>query len=568
MTSIFAFDFHRAGTFLTLAVVILVGILTGAAARRLRLPSMTGQILGGLVIGRAGLDLFGEGALHALTPLTDFALGLIAVTVGGHLTWQRMRNAGRRLLLLFLAEVTVTPAIVTLAIVYLGGVEWTTATLYAAIAIATAPATIIGLVKETRSRGVFVKTLVGAVALNNMACIFLFEVARAFVASHEAGSSIVHELWSPTRVLLVAAVIGGGIGVAMHFTAAKTARRERLAMASVLALLLAVGLAYYFAASPLLTCLFLGVAQTNLTPQKTRLVDSVFDDFEPLIMAVFFTLAGMHLTVHHFALLGLLSLVMFVARGVGKVLAAGLAMKIARATAPLRRYLGLALLPQAGVAVGLVLLIQDDPTFGRLADLFTGVVLSTVTANELLGPLLTRLALRHSGELGTDRSRLLDFLQEENIVTDLVAPSKEAAIASLVNLLIRSHRLGQEVDEYKLLRAVLDREANVSTCVGGGLAIPHGDLPECKQMVGVMGLSRKGLPFEAPDGEPVHCIVLLATPPEERQRHLEVLAALTSAIGLDPSIKTQLFNAESPAHAYGVLHTGESIRFNRYLDKV
>ena len=567
MQSVFDFDFHRASAFLTLAVVIIVGMAAGGLARRVRLPSMTGQIVGGLVIGQAGMNLFGEHALHGLSPVTDFALGLIAVTVGGHLNWQRMRNAGRRLLVLFLAEATITPLIVISSVVWLGGVSWTNATLYGTVAIATAPATIVALVKETRSRGVFVKTLVGAVALNNLACIFLFEVARAFVASHEEGSSIVAELWGPTLVLLVAAIIGGGIGLAMHWAVGRTVGRERRATAGVVALLLAVGLAYFFAASPLLTCLFLGVVQTNLTPERTRLVDAVFDDFEPLIMAVFFTLAGMHLTLNRFALLGFLTLVMFFGRAMGKTLASAVAMRLAGATQPLRRYLGLALVPQAGVAVGLVLLIQEDPTFDRIADLFTGVVLTTVTLNELVGPVLTRQALRRSGEIGTDRSRLLDFLQEENIETGLVARSKEEAIGKLVNLLVRSHGLGHAVDEARLLQAVLAREADVSTCFGGGLAIPHGELPECQEMFGVMGISRDGLDFETPDQQPVHCMVLLATPPEQRQRHLEVLAALAQTIGLDPEIKHRLFNAESAAHAYDVLHAKDAVGFNRYLDE-
>lgn len=562
-----AVDFHRASAFLTLAVVIVVGVVTGTAARRLHLPSMTGQIVGGLAIGQAGLDLFGAKTLHGLSPITDFALGLIAVTVGGHLNWHRMRNAGRRLLLLVVAEATITPAVVTVAMVWLGGVSWIDATLFAAVAIATAPATIMGLVKETRSRGVFAKTLLGAVALNNLACIFLFEVARAFVASHEKSSSILAQLWGPTLVLLVAAVIGGGIGVATHWAALQVVGRERPTTASVVALLLAVGLANYFDASPLLTCLFLGVVQTNLTPQRARLVGSAFDDFEPLIMAVFFTLAGMHLTLKHFGLLGVLALVLFLSRASGKALAGTIAMKLAGATRPLRRYLGLALVPQAGVAVGLVLLIQDDPIFARIASLFTGVVLTTVTANELVGPILTRFALRRSGEFGADRSRLLDFLQEENIVTDLNAATKEEAIAKLVALLVQSHRLGHAVDEQQLLQAVLAREADVSTCFGGGLAIPHGELPQCQEMYGVMGISRKGLFFETPDGTPVHCMVLLATPPEQRQRHLEVLAALAKTIGLDPDIKQRLFNAKSAAHAHDILHSEDAIGFNRYLDE-
>jgi PTS system fructose-specific IIC component len=555
----------RADPLLVLAAVIITGIACGSLAKKLRLPSMTGQLVGGLLIGRAGFDVFGADALRALTPVTDFALGLIAVTVGAHLNWQRLRNAGQRLGWLFLAEATVTPAIILFTLWKVAGLRFESAALFATIGIATAPATIVALVKETRSRGVFVKTLVAAVALNNLACIVWFEVARALIAAHRTGVSVWTELDVPLQSLLVAALIGSVIALGMHMAATRTVGRERLTTAGVIALLLAVGLAHFNHASPLLTCLFLGVVQTNLTPQKAQLVDSVFTDFEPGILAVFFTLAGMDIVLGEFWLVASFALAYFLARLVAKLVAAWLAMKLARATAPIRRYLGPALIPQAGVAVGLVVLLQADRTFAHEASLIAATVLTAVTANELLGPLMTRWALARSGDHGQDRSRLLDFLQEENIVTNFSAATKEEAIEKLVALLVSSHRLVR-VDPSKLRESVLTRERDVSTCVGGGLAIPHGELADCRKMYGVMGLSRPGLNFDTPDGEPVHCMVLLATPPEQRQRHLEVLAALAKTVGLDPDIRERLFNARSPAHAHEILHAQEALSFNYYLD--
>ena len=100
---------EHASPLLVLAIVILIGVTFGAATRRLGLPGITGQILGGVAVGKAGFDLFGDEVLHSLQPLTHLALGLIAITVGAHLNLRRLRNAGRRLSLLFLAEATITP---------------------------------------------------------------------------------------------------------------------------------------------------------------------------------------------------------------------------------------------------------------------------------------------------------------------------------------------------------------------------------------------------------------------------------------------------------------------------
>jgi len=558
-------DLHAAGPLLALSVIIVVGISFGWIARRLHLPGVTGQILAGVLIGPSVLDLFAADAIHGLAPLTHFALGLIAFTVGSHLNIPRLRNAGRRLFILIIAEATIIPALVFISLWTFGGLRSPTALLFATAAIDTAPATIVAIVSEMRARGTFVKTLIAAVALNNMTCIFLFEVTRSFAGvALSPDPFTTADLMQPAFKVAVAVGIGAMLGIAFELLARRTVRDERLATASIVALLLASGAASYFHASPLLACLIMGLVQTNLTSAREKMVDTVFEDFEPVILAVFFTLAGMHLSLQHAATAGLLAALLFAGRFLGKLLAADLAMRLAGATDRVRKNLGLALIPQAGVAVGLVILVQEDLRLVDVADLFTAVVLTVVTVNEIIGPILTRNALARAGEVGMDRSRLIDFLHEEHIVTNLEAKTKRQAIEQLVHVLITSHEL-DHVKPEDFLQSVLDREAEVSTCLGDGLAIPHGEIANVDQMVGVMGLSRAGLPFETPDGRPIHCMILLATPPDQRQRHLEVLAALAKHIGTDPKMQNRLFNATSAAHAYDILHGEEAMHFNYFL---
>ena len=116
---------HQASPLLVIGVVITVGVLFGGAVRRVGLPSMTGQIIAGIVMGRAGFDLFGDEVLRDLRPLTQVALGLIAVTVGAHLNFQRLRNAARRLSWLLLAETLITPLLVFVAILSVPGTSTT-----------------------------------------------------------------------------------------------------------------------------------------------------------------------------------------------------------------------------------------------------------------------------------------------------------------------------------------------------------------------------------------------------------------------------------------------------------
>lgn len=558
---------HDAGPLLTLSIVILVGVGGGALARRVRLPGVTGQILAGVLMGEAGLRLFDPGALEGLTPLTHLALGLIAVTVGAHLNIPRLRNAGRRLSLLLLIDSTLTPLIVYFGLTLVAGAPRALAGLLAAVSIASAPATIVSVIRESRAKGVFVKTLIAALALNDVACIVLFEVARAVGATSWGSGLPASDGGFDGAVLGLALATGIGslVAIAMDQFSRVVVRPDRVATGAVLALVFTSGLATALGVSPLLACLVLGAVQTNIAPTRSHVVDSVFANFEPTILAIFFTLAGMHLTTSHLSAAGVVAVAYFCARAVGKVSSATLAMRLAQATERVRRHLGLALLPQAGVAVGLVIVIQGDPAYADIAGLFGAAVLSVVAVNEIVGPVLTRWALSRAGEVGQDRVRLIDFLQEENILTRFRAPSMDEAIEALVDLLIRSHGL-RSADRQPLIDSIREREAQASTCLGGGLAVPHGILPPGNPMLGVMALSAEGLDFPTPDGTRVHCMVLLATSPEERDRHLQVLAALARTIGIDPAFQEQLFNATSAAHAWEILHGDDSEDFNYFLE--
>ncbi|MCZ6598146.1 MAG: cation:proton antiporter [Planctomycetota bacterium] len=555
---------------LTLAIVVLAGVLSGMAAKMVRLPGITGQIVAGVLIGASGLHIFSEESVQHLQPVTHFALGLMAVTIGAHLNLRRLRGAWKRLRWLLLAESVVTPVLVFLGTVLLPDIGWTSALLLGALAVSTAPVTVVALVKESRSKGVFVKTLVAAVALNNIACILIFEVARTVAKvglDTEGGHSILDGLRSPVEQLLVAFAFGGGVAVLLNLVGRFVARIDILTTAGAAAILLTSGLSEYVGTSPLLSCMFLGIIQAN-TVSRDKLADTVFANFEPAILATFFTLAGMHLNLEHVAKAGAAAGVFFVLRGVGKIAAVHLAMTIAKATKKVRRYLGLALLPQAGIAIGLVILLQDDPVFREhreTLDLFVAIVLTVVTMNEIAGPILTRWALKRSGDLGKDRGRLIDFLQEENITTDIRAFTKEEAIEKLVDLMIDSHHL-TEIDREELLQSVLEREKQASTCLGGGLAVPHCILPEGEPLVGVMGLSRMGMTFPTPDGRPVHCMVLLGTSKKDRDRHLQVLAMLARTVGSDTAFQELLYTVDTPAHAYELLHGEESEDFNYFLE--
>lgn len=553
---------------LALSLVLIVGVLGGALAKRLRLPSVTGQILFGVLLGPAALGVFDRGAIDRLQPLTHFAVGLMAVAVGNHLHLRRLRNAKKRLSLLAVFEILFVPTLVLAVLLVVARVRWEIAIVLAAVSIETAPATTLSVVKDARAKGVFVKTLIAGLALDNIACLCLFAIAEtaAEMSLHPSPGQVPLDLvLSPLRELAASALLGAGVGVGLVLATRKVVRSDRLATASVIAILLTAGLSDHLDISMPLSCLFLGVALANVRADREEIGHSIFHNFEGAIFAIFFTLAGMELEFGYLLPAAVPALLAVAARGVGKVGAAGLAMRAARATRSLERWLGPAMLPQAGLTVGLILSARENPLLASVRSELLAVGLSVVTINEIMGPVLTRVALARAGDAGKDRARVIDFLHEENIVTDFEARTMEEAIEKLVDVLVQTNRLA--IDRSALLASVLERERTMSTCLGDGLAIPHGELAGHASMLGAMGVSRRGLAFDTPDGQPVRCLILIATPASARDRHLEVLAALARAVGSDAAIRDQLYDAKSPAHAYELLHAREgSADYNYFLD--
>ena len=173
-------------------------------------------------------------------------------------------------------------------------------------------------------------------------------------------------------------LMGFGVGVLLIIVTLRVVRTDRLSALSLIAILLTTGLTEYLGLSVLPACLCLGMTLTNLSPDKEEIGHQVFDSFESGIFAVFFKVAGMELNFDSLAMGGMLAVIAFVGRLAGKVAAGHLGMKLAGVTQRFRRWIGLFLIPQAGLAVGLMLLVTEDPAFASIRELFLAVVLVMV----------------------------------------------------------------------------------------------------------------------------------------------------------------------------------------------
>ncbi len=553
-----------ASPLLALALVLLCGIVGGEILGRFKLPKVTGWIFTG--IGLRALELPGlEGAsLGRFSPFTDFVLGFIAFTVGAALHLPSLRNAGTRLSLLLLAEAVILPIIVGPAMVYLGGVDAKTGMVLAAIAIAGAPGTTVLVVREARARGLLSRTLIAAVGLIDMVAVGMFVFVTALLREGDTGGFDASFLALGTEFGL-AAGIGLGCAVLVVALGRWIVGPSAIGPMMVGIILGAWGLGHLHDASSILSCTFAGIAVSNIRHDTARTAEEYLQPFGGVLFAGFYTLAGMRLDFG--LVLPMLGLVVlyFGARLVGKSVSAYVAMSAARAPPAVRRYLGLALLPHGGVAVGLIFVVQADPGLASIADTVSAVGLAALAINQLLGPSATRYCLGKAGEASADRPRLLDFIKEQSIVVDLKGRDKDSIIRELADRLYATTSMPMGKDEF--IEAVLIREAEASTCLGKGFMIPHAKIEGGEEILGVLGLSAQGVDLGAYDGRPVHAVVLLATPVADRERHLEVLAAFATTVTHDPKLREELYAARSAAHAYTLLHAEASTDLNYFLDE-
>jgi mannitol/fructose-specific phosphotransferase system IIA component (Ntr-type)/NhaP-type Na+/H+ or K+/H+ antiporter len=559
-------DSNHLSPFLVVSILVLAGFVGGWVAKLIRLPHVTGNILGGIVVGPACLGLIGtHQQLHDLQPLSTFAMSLVAVSIGGHLSYRRIHNSLRRIISISLLEVTCSMVIV-IGLARLVGMDWPTTCLLGAISVSTAPATTIALIREMRAKGPFVKTLISSVALNNILCILLFVMMRTFVGAYfesgETAGKIDDALILSTYHLFGALLLGFSAGWISKVLVSKPKFHDFSTI--LLAIMLCDGLAAYLHLSPLLVNLFFGVFLGNSSEVAERQLTTLVP-LEPILYVCFFTLAGVSLHLDAMLAVGLLALVYIGARVLGKSIGAALGGFIGKCSRRIWQNMSFALYPQSGIAIGLVVLLSNDAFIpDEIKHAVSAIILAGVTIAEIAGPFCTKAALARSGEAGRDRQRLVEFLAEEFIVVDLEAADKWDAIRQLTGFLVRTHRV-EHISQDELYQSIIDREKDMSTAMGRGIAIPHGHIKKGPAIQGVMAICRNGIEFDSPDGEPVRLIMLIVTPEDKKDMHLKILSSLSSMVS-DEAIRSRLMAAISPEDAMEVIESKEARDYNYFLD--
>ncbi len=414
---------------LSLALLLSIGFLAAKAGNLIKLPSVTGYILAGLLVGPSGFHLVPlETVGRQLNHFTQIALMLISFGIGEHLEIKRLKETAKSVGLIGLGEVCGAFLLVFLGALLvvqqsaIGLSSWqlteyiVLALLLGAVSVATAPATTLHVMRELRAVGPLTTTLMAVVAIDNGLAIMLFGIAV----------SIAHHLMAASSGSVTGAIaaslmeIGGSLslgivaGLTIDFVNSKLKNQGEMLTAGLAILLLCGELAHLLNFSPLLAGMAAGFTIVNRDHRDLRLFRAL-NSFEPPIYVIFFTIAGIHLDIKTLAVTGWLGVTYFFCRTIGKIAGAGLGAKLTAAPQAVERYLGMALVPQAGVAIGLIFLISNDVALSDFSSIITPVVLAGVVLSELLGPVLARQAVCLAKEIpGTDKNRELPPLALKN----------------------------------------------------------------------------------------------------------------------------------------------------------
>ncbi len=392
-----------------IAILLAAGLLVAKCAQILKLPSVTGFILAGLLLGSSGFNIITVDLIgNQLDHFTQIALMLIAFGIGEHLELRRLGAVARDVAYIAFAQAIVTFLLVVAALLVTGWLlssagalsreHLILSLLLGAIAVATAPAATLHVVREMNARGPLTSTLMAVVAVDDGIAIMIFGMAVSF-AHQLVGTdgttlqAIALCLYEIVGSLVIGMITGFMIDLVLH----KLHNRGEMLTAGLALLLLCGEVTRMLELSSLLAGMMAGFVIINRSERDVRLFRAI-NGFEPPIYVLFFTLAGVHLDLEALKVAGWIGLVYFLARCIGKYGGAWLGGYLSGAGLLVRNFLGLALLPQAGVAIGLVFMINADPQLSSWSAIITPVVLAAVVLSELFGPLLARITIEKAGE--------------------------------------------------------------------------------------------------------------------------------------------------------------------------
>ncbi len=408
---------------LSIAIALLCGLLMTRVIKPLGLPAVTGYLVAGILIGPyvlgrlgiTGLGFVSEDYLAQFGIISDVALGFIAFSIGNEFRLSQIKSIGKQALIVGVFQALVATLFVDIALIGMSFIlgndvfPISAAITLGAIATATAPAATLMVVRQYKAKGPLTNLLLPVVALDDAVGLVIFAVSFGIAKAMDASAlDIVSIIVNPLIEIVASLVLGALMGfifseVEKHFHS----RSKRLSV-SVTFVILTVALTKlpaiplfgtaHITFSSLLTCMMLGTVFCNVCESSEELMDRV-DRWTTPLFVLFFVISGADLKFEIFAqgAMVLVGVVYIIFRSAGKIAGASFSAKISGCSDTIVKYLGITLLPQAGVALGMSVLAMG--LSGNAGPVVRNIVLFSVLIYELVGPLLTKMALTRAGEI-------------------------------------------------------------------------------------------------------------------------------------------------------------------------
>lgn len=422
--------------FAYVAALLLVALLSTRLMRLIKLPNVTGYILTGIIMGpflfgllfnNFSFDGIKEGAIYKFVDqlgwVSTVALGFIAFSIGTSFKFSTIKALGKRVLVITILEALGASLLVVVALlvahfIFPQYVSLELALTLSAIASATAPAATLMVIKQYRAHGPLVDTLLPVVALDDAAALILFAILFQIATALAGGSISVYAIIvKPLLEITISLVVGAVLGFVISFANRFFKSRNNRLIWNIFSVFAALGFYYLFKSpmmggfelSSLLTCMMAGAIYTNFVKESGRTLD-VMDRFTSPVYMMFFVISGASLDLTIFfngdgLVVVLIALTYLVSRVVGKWSGAFVGATITRCEPQVKKYLGFALVPQAGVAIGLsttaykLFSQYSDPYMQKTGALILAIILTSTLVYELFGPMVAKFALKKAHEI-------------------------------------------------------------------------------------------------------------------------------------------------------------------------
>ena len=384
-----------ARTLITLGIVLLLGLVTDAIGQRTRLPRVTLLLIFGFVIGPAGFDFLSPSEEKWFSIVTDMALIMIGFLLGEKFTLSFLRQHGKLVLWISVAEVIITALAVLIGLLLIG-LPMDMALLLAGIATATDPAAITDVVHETHADGEFTRVMLGIVAIDDAWGLIVFSCMLTIAQTFNGQSGTIGPLLSGAWELSGALLVGIALGIPMAYITGRIRPGEPSLVEALGVVFLCGGIALWLKVSFLLASMVLGCVVANMARHHIRPFHAI-EGIELPFMILFFVLAGASLHTEMLFRIGYVGSAYIIFRIIGRLVGGWTGGAISHAGKMMRRWMGVVLMPQAGVALVMALVaIEHRPDLGEI---ILPVVIASTVLFEVIGPILMRTGLVHVGEV-------------------------------------------------------------------------------------------------------------------------------------------------------------------------